>query len=175
MSEQRALPILWRLYKQGLRHRGVFVLMVLSLVALAGLNAVLVWYSRELLAVFGPAMSERDVLAQLPPEQMAAIGERMRSLGWTLLALSPVAAVVAGGSWYLSQWLANKAMEELRNRFQRHFMELDLAFHVTGGPSRGRRLSSVVLPEPLGPTRATVWPSEASRVTASTAGRSVPG
>ena len=59
-----------------------------------------------------------------------------------------------------------------RSRMSVPFRVIDPA---VGSASRGTSWSSVVLPDPVAPVSARVWPGSSSSVTPRSTGRSVPG
>lgn len=121
--------MLLRLYRLGLHRRGAFALMIVGMILLGATNGMLALVMKALLESFGVTMGGSDVIAQLPPERVDAVINEMKELSYILLAAVIPGAVIAGGTWYVSQHLAGRCMQDLRRRFLGHYLELDMAFH----------------------------------------------
>jgi len=127
--EQRpsVLHTLKRLYALGLGHGWAFSGMIVGMVALGLLSAAAVWVVQPILEVFGPMVGGE--VPDLQPDELATLEARMSWLGSVLIALCVPAALVAGGTWQISQWLANRCLRDLRQLFLDRFLDLEMAFH----------------------------------------------
>ena len=135
----KTLAVCWRLYKLGMKQRSTWLLMLIGLLVLASVNGLLVWMTHDLLEVFGPIMMSEELRSILPEESKSTLIADMKKLSWQFFMLVIPASLAAGGSWYLSQVVAQRAMFNIRQHFLSHFIDIDLAFHTKA--ARGDVLS----------------------------------
>jgi subfamily B ATP-binding cassette protein MsbA len=112
------MRITWRLLRYGWKYRGLWVALIISTAAMAALAGYLVMLIKEVL----------DVMQNAEASPETALGG-MHRLGLLALALTPVAALAYGASWFLGQRLANACTRDLRDDLLAHLVQLDLAFH----------------------------------------------
>ena len=122
-------PLLASLTRLGMAYKGTWWLMAIGLLVLAGVNGLIVVLSEKMFEAFGPIMLDGDLRQQLPVEEIHALAEDERTFDSFFAFVIP-AALAAGGSWYLSQLVSQRAMFSLREKFLRHFIDIELAFHT---------------------------------------------
>lgn len=138
MQPTSSLRTLWRLYTLGWRFPTVFILMLVGMFGMGALNAGFTWFMYPVLKALGPTMGG-DAMAQLDVGQIADLRQDMVRLGWIALALTIPSGVIAGGTWWVSQWLAQLSMQSLRESFFGHYLRLEMDFHARA--SKGDMIS----------------------------------
>ena len=67
----------------------------------------------------------------MPPEMLTQIKDEMHFIAVMCAITIVPAALIAGGTWWISQWLANRCLQDLREAFFRHYLHLPMGFHVS--------------------------------------------
>ncbi|MBI2568989.1 MAG: ABC transporter ATP-binding protein [Candidatus Schekmanbacteria bacterium] len=140
MDYRQSLRIILRIFRYGFRHKPMLAAMAASTVfggALTGYLVIILDYVIRLLSTFqtgassaSPSVFGEQVLTFL---SWTTVGDdpalRVRSLSYVLFLLTPIAGTMAFAAWYSGQWIANRAVLDLKDDFLAHLVDLDLRFH----------------------------------------------
>ncbi|TVR11744.1 MAG: ABC transporter ATP-binding protein [Planctomycetota bacterium] len=126
----QARSALARVFAIGWNYRGLFLLS-LGISALSGavLGYLLLVIDR-LVRSWAAVQSSLDRGGSASQNELEHARSLMGGTVWELIALAPIAALMAYLSIYCGLRLANACMRDLRQRFVVHLVELDLGFHA---------------------------------------------
>ena len=110
----------------GWRYPGRFLFMLLLVLLTAGLSTSLFLFVEQILSFIG--INEEDAKS-LTPEQIATLSNKLKQYAIIALALSPLFACTSYLSAYMGQWIANRCMQDMRQNFTAHLIDLDLSYH----------------------------------------------
>lgn len=117
---------LWRTYTMAWAYPRRMALLLVMTAALGLISGFLVLVLRDLIDLFSTAQAG---VVEGDADKLAANAVAMRHYALAIVVFAPLAAVSAFISWYVGQWLANRSMLDLKNRFLAHLIHLDLDFH----------------------------------------------
>jgi subfamily B ATP-binding cassette protein MsbA len=138
--EIRTKDILWRVARQGWDYKWLTLLvtgLTFLVSGLVGLQAALLAKILKLLSSIEAAWTSVpaatvEAAAQVAgnPMAMASAIAELKSVSLLILALALPVGAAAYGAMLAGQYLANRCMRDLRNRFLAHIIRLELSFHV---------------------------------------------
>lgn len=135
-SDVEQWPLLVRITRQAWPYKWLVVAALITTALVTGLVGLQGLLVRELLDAI-TAVQRAD-----PAERAAAL-DQMRRASLLTLALGLPTGAAAWCAWLTGQYLANRCMRDLRNRFVAHLVRLDLAFH--SDLARGELLARVTV------------------------------
>jgi subfamily B ATP-binding cassette protein MsbA len=119
--------ILKRIIRQGWDYKHITALVLLFTLT----SSALIGYQGKLLVDLLNILSSIQVGQATGAEDTSRAIAQLKQVSLIILALAPIVGGAAYGAVLTGQYLANRCMRDLRNRFLAHLIRQELAFHVS--------------------------------------------